>query len=161
MSPAAFFEETMKKTFLCAAISLGVTAPAHAATKIRATPVSMDGQKIRYEKGLPTIEDDLITAGVIVMPLPELDHVLMQFKDAVYNKAKDSSNVGIENVIVAHNNENLAVFSVNDLEKRANNRAFWSEVGYADLAGVADDETLLCSWRLQPRDPNLVQRSGV
>lgn len=122
---------------LFAIVSLGLSSAALAETEIKATPLPADGQTVRYEKGTPTIEDDLPLAAVRVMPLSKLDHGSMQFKVAVYNKSETPINVGVENVSVSHNDVALAVFDVDQLEKKAKNRAMWSQIGYAMLAGAA------------------------
>ncbi|MFZ5703822.1 MAG: hypothetical protein ACOY5R_00985 [Pseudomonadota bacterium] len=122
---------------LVAAAALASATPGFAASKIKAEPVKAEGQTIRYEKGTPTIEDDLEVAAVRVMPLKELDHGSMQFKVVVFNKSKEAINVGVENVSAAHNGTALAVFSVEQLEKKAKSRTMWSQIGYAMLAGAA------------------------
>ena len=122
---------------LTGALVFGITSPSFAGSKIKAVPVTAEGQTVRYEKGLATIEDDLPSAGVRVMPLAELDHGSMQFKIAVYNKSSAPFNFGVENISAEHNNQALAVFSVDDLEKKAKSRAMWSQIGYAMLAGAA------------------------
>jgi len=122
---------------LAGALLVGFASPGIAASKIKAVPVTAEGQTVRYEKGLATIEDDLPLAGVRVMPLAELDHGSMQFKIAVYNKSQAPFNFGVENVSAEHNKQALAVFSVEELEKKAKSRAMWSQIGYAMLAGAA------------------------
>jgi len=119
------------------ALSLAIASPAQAGGGVKFTPLPADGQTVRFEKGIPTIEDDLAVAGVRVMPLPMLDHGSMQFKVAVYNKSEKLMNVGVENVSFAHNDQRLAVFTVDELEKKAKSRAMWSQIGYAMLVGAA------------------------
>lgn len=102
-----------------------------------AKPVAGDGQTIRYDRGIPTIEDDLADAAVRVVPLPGLDHGRMQFKVAVYNKGSKPINVGVENIFVVHNTLRTPCHTADELAKMAKSRAMWSQIGYAMLAGAA------------------------
>lgn len=126
----------MLKLFLSAVIALAVSSPA-LASRIAATPIPQDGQIVRFEKGVPTVEDDLADAAVRVMPLPDLDHGSMQFMIVVYNKSPMPVNIGVENISFSHNDAPVAVFTKNELEAKAKNRAMWSQIGYAMLAGAA------------------------
>jgi len=123
--------------FTIAALALACSTSAFAGGIIKAVPVPTEGQTVRYERGTPTIEDDSAVAGVRVMPVAELDHRSMQFEIAVFNKSKEAFNVGVENVSFAHNDTQLAVFTVDELEEKAKSRAMWSQIGDAMLAGAA------------------------
>ena len=120
---------------LLAALYLGSPAAAELAIKPQAETV----QVVRFDKGIPTIEEDLPEqqAAVRVVPLPKLDHGSLTFKVAVYNKSKQPFNFGVENVSIAHGDQQLAVFTEQQLEKKAKSRAMWSQIGYAMLAGAA------------------------
>ena len=112
-------------------------APAIAATQIKPQPEA--NQVVRYDRGVPTVEEDLPDqqAAVRVVPLPGLDHGSLTFKVAVYNKSKASFNFGVENIAFADGSEQLAVFTKDELAKRAKSRALWSQIGYAMIAGAA------------------------
>ena len=113
-----------------------IAAPSAAETLI-ATPLTSEGQTIRYEQGLATVEDDLPGAGVSIMPGKQLYRGSLQFKVAVYNKSATPVNVGVENVMVSYRNVSEPCFTVDELTKAAKKRAMWSQIGYALLAGAA------------------------
>jgi len=114
-----------------------LSAPASAGLTIK--PQAETVQVVRFDKGIPTIEEDLPDqqAAVRVVPLPKLDHGSLVFKVAVYNKSKQPFNFGVENVSFAHGDQQLAIFTEQQLEKKAKSRALWSQIGYAMLAGAA------------------------
>jgi hypothetical protein len=123
------------KKIVCslAAISLLFSSAAEAAKIVKLAPQVSEGQEIRYEQGTPTIEN----AMVRVMPLRDLDHGSMQFKVAVFNTSEAPFNFGVENISFTDNGSPVAVFSREQLEKKAKSRAMWSQIGYAMLAGAA------------------------
>ncbi len=111
--------------------------PAVAEITIKAQPEG--NQVVRYDRGTPTIEEDLPDqqAAVRVVPLPKLDHGSLTFNVAVYNKSKATFNFGVENVSFAEGEAELGVFTKDQLEKKAKSRALWSQIGYAAIAGLA------------------------
>ena len=111
--------------------------PAAAALEIKAQPET--NQVVRYDRGTPTIEEDLPEqmAAVRVVPLGKLDHGSLTFNVAVYNKSKTTFNFGVENVAFGEGDLDIGVLSKTDLEKKAKSRAMWSQIGYAAIAGLA------------------------
>ena len=99
-------------------------------------PVQTGSETIRYRTGIPTLNIETPTGSVTVTPLP-LDHNHATFGVAVYNKGDNSVNFGIENVTASVNGQPILVLSREELQKRAKNRATWSAIGVALLAGVA------------------------
>lgn len=126
----------MKKLIL-AAFALVCATPAFAKLEIKPAPEPT--QVVRFDKGIPTIEEDIEgqNVAVRVVPLPGLDHGSLTFKVAVYNKSTKPVNIGIENLTFSHNTTTLGVFTKEQLVSKAKNRAMWSQLGYAMLAGVA------------------------
>lgn len=102
-------------------------------------PIQTEYQTVRFEKGVPTIEGDMANSAVKLVPLPQMDHGSYQFMIAVYNKETGAvGNFGAENIRVTRADGSLVqVFSRQDLEKKAKNRAMWSQIGMAVLAGAA------------------------
>lgn len=124
----------MKKIIqILAAASLVLGSSAQAAKVVSLQPVESEGQTVRFEKGIPTIEDDVAR----VMPMRDLDHGSMQFLVAVYNAGETPFNFGVENVRASFKGKPLEVFTRDQLEQKAKNRAMWSQIGYAVLAGAA------------------------
>jgi hypothetical protein len=124
----------MNKTFVAlAAASLTMSSAVWASKTADLAPVAEADQTVRYEQGIPTLEN----ADVRVMPIRELDHGSLQFKVAVFNSGDRPFNFGTENITFARNGEQLAVYTRDDLERKAKKRAMWSQIGYAMLAGAA------------------------
>lgn len=122
--------------FAAAALVLTIASPAMAGNLV-AKPIQQPGQTIRFDRGHPTIEDDMPTAGVRVLPIEGLDHGSFQFEVAVFNKLASPVNVGVENVVAHHGAMTLTSMTKDELAHQAKKRAFWSQLGYAMLAGVA------------------------
>lgn len=127
---------TFRIRLFAAAVAI-ITATPAVAGKLLINPVKTEGQVVRYDRGLPTIEDDLPDAAVRVIPLPDLDHGRMQFRVAVYNKGTKPLNVGVENMIIGHNNLKQPCHTADELARMAKKRAMWSQIAYAALAGAA------------------------
>lgn len=127
----------MKRIAILASMTLAYAMPAHA--KLQIKPLAEPAQVIRFDQGVPTIEEDLPDqkAAVRVVPLPGLDHGSLTFKVAVYNKSTVPMNVGVENITFTHGTQTLAVFTKDQLAAKAKNRAMWSQIAYAALAGAA------------------------
>jgi hypothetical protein len=112
-------------TSVFAAMALLLTATPAFAGDIKITPVALEGQTIRYQKGTPTV------------PLPDMDHGSLQFIVVAYNKGQAPVNLGSENVYLSRGTQRLDCFTKDQLEKQAKNRAMWSQIGMAMLTGVA------------------------
>jgi hypothetical protein len=123
------------KVFIGLALSIALTSQACAADLIL-YPVQVGPETIRYRTGIPTLNIEGPTGAVTVTPLP-LDHNHATFGVAVYNKANNSTNFGIENVTASINGKSIPVLSREELQKRAKSRAAWSAIGIALLSGVA------------------------
>lgn len=127
---------TMKKLVIFGAFALTAT-PALAKLEIKPSPTS--AQVVRFDRGVPTIEEDLADqqAAVRVVPLPGLDHGSLTFRVAVYNKSKSSINIGVENMSFSYGGDMLSVYTKKQMESKTKKRAMWSQIGYAMLAGAA------------------------
>jgi hypothetical protein len=124
----------MKKLLAVAtAASLTMSSAANASKTVELVPVPSGDQTVRYEQGIPTIEN----ATIRVMPVRQLDHGSIQFKVAVFNSGEQPFNFGTENVKFLDNGEAVDVYTREELEHKAKHRAMWSQIGYAMLAGAA------------------------
>jgi hypothetical protein len=126
----------MRYLVIFSAFALTAT-PAFAKLEIKPAPTS--AQVVRFDRGVPTIEEDLADqqAAVRVVPLPGLDHGSLTFRVAVYNKSKSPINIGVENMSFSYAQETLSVFTKEQVESKTRKRAMWSQIGYAMLAGAA------------------------
>src|SRR3546814_16915836 len=66
-----------------------------------------------------------------------VDHGSFAFFVGVYNAGQLPANIDITNFSVQAGEQSLAVFSRHDLEKKATNRAMWTQIGLAALGGLA------------------------
>jgi hypothetical protein len=123
------------KRILAVAVATTLTlgSAAHAAKTVELTPLPAADQTVRYEQGIPTVEN----SDVRVLPVRELDHGSIQFKVAVFNSSEQPYNFGTENVKVSGNGADPQIYTRDELEHKAKHRAMWSQIGYAMLAGAA------------------------
>jgi hypothetical protein len=117
-------------------LSLLVASPAVAGPKIVVYPVQVGSETIRYKQGVPTLDLEKARGAVQITPLP-LDHGSLSFSVAVYNNGDASANIDISNFSVTAGPQQLPVFSREELESKAENRAMWTQIGLAVLGGVA------------------------
>jgi hypothetical protein len=66
-----------------------------------------------------------------------LDHGNLSFGIAFYNDSRRTANVGIENISVQFGSAPVKVFTRDDLERKAENRAMWASIAVAVAGGVA------------------------
>jgi hypothetical protein len=115
---------------------LGIAVPTLAAPSYTVYAVQTGQETVRYRQGVPTL--DLETDGAAVQVTPRaMDHGSLAFDIAVYNKGADGFNFDIGDIDVRAGDQHLAVFSKDQLIAKAKNRAIWSQIGMAVLAGAA------------------------
>lgn len=159
----------MIKKFLTAIImAVMVATPGVAMAKeANIKPVQVESQSVRFDKGVPTVETDLSASAVKIVPLPQMDHGSYQFMVAVYNKQTGrTGNFGIENIKVTRaDGSEVAVFSRQELERRAKNRAMWSQIGMAMLAGTAaamqNNNTTISTYTPRGTYTTVINRPGL
>ncbi|MDT9598646.1 hypothetical protein [Sphingosinicella rhizophila] len=113
-----------------------VAAPAGAKDKLKFEPITEEGASVRYEQGVATLDRQATRGAVQVTPLG-LDHDRLTFGIAVFNLGDQSDNFGVEDVRVQVAGTQFAVLTREQLDKKAKNRAMWSQIGVALLAGAA------------------------
>ena len=99
-------------------------------------PVQIGAETVRFTQGVPTVELQLQNGAVQIRPLP-MERGSIAFSVAVFNGGTGSANIDIANFDVATGDRRLAVFSVDDLIRKAKNRAMWSQIGLALAGGIA------------------------
>lgn len=128
----------MIRYILAAIAALTLAVPVAAVAKpLKIEPVAREGQSVRYDRGIATIEDDMTNGAVRVVPIPSLYKGSLQFTVVAFNKSTTAVNFGVENVTLRRGEERFVCFTKDELEKRAKNRAMWSQIGMAALAGLA------------------------
>ena len=122
--------------FLIAGVALAPTGPARAKDRFVIQPVQVGAETVRYDQGVATVELFNRQGSVQIQPLP-IDHGSLAFFVGVYNAGPQPANIDIGNFSVRAGDQSLAVFSRLELEKKAKNRAMWSQIGIAALGGLA------------------------
>jgi len=126
----------MKKSGFTALIALCVSNAAIAGTPIVPQPFQIGEETARFNKGIPVVSLEQSKGGVQITPTP-LDHGSLSFMIVVFNDGDQLANFGIENVSAEVDGQTLVPFSKDQLESKAKNRAMWSQIGIAVLAGAA------------------------
>lgn len=99
-------------------------------------PVPVADETARYDRGLPTITI-LREKGAIQIRPRNLDHGSVAFDVAVYNRAGEAANFDTSNIEATVNGAIIRPFTLVELEKKAKNRAMWTQIAVAALTGVA------------------------
>ena len=113
---------------------LSIAAPAIAGDK----PFDVHGLIIgnegaRYLKGVPTLDLQQQRGAVQLRSLGFYNNRPM-YVIAFYNGGTEPVNIGLEDIRVTKDGETLRVFSVQELERQAKKKAWWTQFGMA-LAG--------------------------
>ena len=90
----------------------------------------------RYVKGVPTL-DLQQRRGAIQLRSFGFYNNRPVFALAFYNAGPDPVNIGLEDIHVTKDGETLRVFSVQELERQAKQKAWWTQFGMALLGGVS------------------------
>lgn len=99
-------------------------------------PVQVGQETARFDRGQPTVTLTLAHGAIQLRPRP-MDHGSVAFDIAVFNDGTAPANFDIVNVEATANGIVLRPFSLVELEKKAKNRAMWSQIGVALVAGAA------------------------
>lgn len=112
-----------------------VAQPVAAADRVVVYPVQVGAETVRYNRGVATLDLWTDNGAVQITPQP-MTHGSLAFTVAVFNAGDAPVNFGIENISAVANSRPLSVFSRDDLERRAENRALWAQIGAVLIAGV-------------------------
>jgi hypothetical protein len=99
-------------------------------------PIPAGAETVRFEQGVPTLDLEGPNGAVQVTPLP-LDHGSLSFAIAVYNSGQAPANIDVSNIVVTTGEQQLAVFTREELESKAKNRAMWQSIALAAVGGLA------------------------
>lgn len=125
----------MKSSIIAALTALSVSSASIAATAFP-QPFQIGEETARFNKGVPIVYLEHDKGGVQIKPTA-LDHGSLSFMVVVYNDGNELANFGIENVSAEIDGQTLVPFSREQLQQKAKNRAMWSQIGVALLAGTA------------------------
>jgi hypothetical protein len=129
-------EGKLKKSFVAALTALSLSNAALAGTPIVPQPFQIGEETTRFNKGIPVVSLELQKGAVQITPTA-MDHGSLSFMIVVFNDGDQLANFGIENVTADIDGQTLTPFSKDQLESKAKNRAMWSQIGMAVLAGAA------------------------
>ncbi|UAK25745.1 hypothetical protein [Sphingomonas nostoxanthinifaciens] len=99
-------------------------------------PVQIGAETVRFVQGVPTLDLQMPTGAVQITPLG-FDHGGITFGIAVLNNSDHPSNIGVENVSVVSDNQPVLVFTAQQLQQKAKNRAMWATIALAAAGGLA------------------------
>ena len=117
-------------------LSGGAAQDAVAKEKFLIQPVQVGSETVRYDQGVATVELFNRQGSVQIQPMP-VDHGSLAFFVGVYNAGQLPANIDISNFSIQAGEQPLAIFSRHELEKKAKNRAMWTQIGIAALGGLA------------------------
>jgi hypothetical protein len=124
----------MRKAMI-AAMLVAAPVPAFADTPV-VQPVQTEGATVRFNNGRPVVDMQGKHGAIQVSPA-EMDHGSLAFSVGVFNSGDAVATLDVTNFEVVAGTERVGALSKDELEKKAKNRAMWSQIGVAMLAGVA------------------------
>lgn len=124
----------MRKAMI-AAMLVAAPVPAFADSPV-VQPVQTEGATVRFNNGRPVVDMQGKHGAIQVSPA-EMDHGSLAFSVGVFNAGDAVATLDVTNFEIVAGTEQVGALSKGDLEKKAKNRAMWSQIGVAMLAGVA------------------------
>lgn len=112
-----------------------VVSPLAAAAPV-IQPVQLGAETVRFVQGVPTLDLQTPTGAVQMTPLG-FDHGGLTFGVAVFNGSDHPSNIGVENVSVVSGDQQMVVFTAQQLQSKAKNRAMWTAIALGVAGGLA------------------------
>jgi hypothetical protein len=126
----------MQKIVSVAVATCLFASPVLAEQRVNFEAVPTDGGTIRFVQGIATVDLPREHGAVQVTPLG-LDHGRLTFAVAVLNKGPSADNFGIEDIRASIGGQDVPVLSRERLDQMARNRALWTQIAIAALAGAA------------------------
>jgi hypothetical protein len=117
-------------------VLLFLANPAQAAKPFDVHGLIVGNEGARYVKGVPTIDLQQQRGAIEVRSLGFHNNHPM-FAIAFYNAGPEPVNIGLEDIHAAANGTSLRVFPVEELERQAKHKAWWSQFAIAMLGGVS------------------------
>lgn len=117
-------------------IACTISSPAVAQRRVNFEPVAADGTTVRYLQGTPTVDQRRERGAIQVTPLG-VDHGRLTFGVWALNLGTASDNFGVEDIQAGINGQSTVVLTRDRLDQMARNRAMWSAIAVAVIAGAA------------------------
>jgi hypothetical protein len=118
----------------CALLLLATPAQAGKPFDVHGLIIGNEGA--RYVKGVPTLDLQQQRGAIELRSLGFYNNHPM-FAIAFYNAGPEPMNIGLEDIHAAANGTQLRVFPVEELERQAKHKAWWSQFAIAMLGGVS------------------------
>ncbi len=112
-----------------------VAAPAFA-DALTVYPVQTANEQVRFRLGVPTLTAASVGGSVQITPVA-FDHGNASFGVAVFNQSGLPANFGIENISISSQGQQLPLFSREQLQQKAQNRATWARIGTGVATALA------------------------
>lgn len=119
---------------LCALLVFAT--PSQAGKPFDAHGLIVGNEGARYVKGVPTLDLQQQRGAIELRSLGFYNNHPM-FAIAFYNAGPEPVNIGLEDIHAAANGTTLRVFPVEELERQAKHKAWWSQFAIAMLGGVS------------------------
>jgi len=116
--------------------ALLLAAPVQAGKPFDIHGLIVGNEGARYVKGVPTLDLQQQRGAIQLRSLGFYNNRPI-FAIAFYNAGPEPVNIGLEDIHVAVNGAPLAIFPLEELERQAKHKAWWSKFGLALLGGVA------------------------
>jgi hypothetical protein len=123
------------KAAATAILAMTATATVQAAAPV-VQPIQYGRETVRYVQGQPTLDVRGKSGVVQITPLP-MDHGCVTFGIVVFNDSGRAADIDIRDVTATIGDRPGVVLTAQQLQSRAGNRAFWTSVAIAAVAGVA------------------------
>jgi hypothetical protein len=113
-----------------------LASPAQAGKPFDIHGLIVGNEGARYVKGVPTLDLQQMRGAIELRSLGFYNNHPM-FAIAFYNAGPEPVNIGLEDIHAAANGQPLRVFPVEELERQAKHKAWWSQFAIAMLGGVS------------------------
>lgn len=113
-----------------------VAAPAGAQRRVNFALLPQEGVTTRYTQGVATYDLRGGRGAVQITPLG-VDHGRLTFGVVVLNLGTAPDHFGVEDIQASARGQAIPVLSRERLDQMARNRAMWTQIGVALLAGAA------------------------
>src|SRR4051812_5675096 len=120
-------------TGLCALLL--VATPAQAGKPFDVHGLIIGNEGARYVKGVPTLDLQQQRGAIELRSLGFYNNRPI-FAVAFYNAGPEPVNIGLEDIHAAVGGSPLRVFPVEELERQAKHKAWWTQFGMAMLGGL-------------------------
>lgn len=125
-----------KRAFLFAGILCVATSAVAAGGPFEIHGLIVGNEGVRYVKGVPTLDLQQQRGAVQLRSMGFYNNRPV-YAVAFYNAGPEPVNIGLEDIHVSKDGTPLRVFSVQELERQAKQKAWWTQFGMALAGGLS------------------------